>query len=132
MTDYIYKGQKRHQQLTAKAFARTYDELQEDLKYLDGSPGSPVMDGMPHGSGTGDRTASVAMKRYGISRSIDIIEEAARAVAEPGMYPYLLEAVTHGTTFKELQAKRIPCSINTFTSYKKKYYDTLWNLLQTR
>ncbi|MBQ7439068.1 MAG: hypothetical protein IJV28_03770 [Paludibacteraceae bacterium] len=132
MSDYTYKGSRHYQTISAKAFARSYEELKDELRYLDGSPGSPNLDGMPHGFTTGDRTASAAMKRYDIRQSIDLIEQTAKDVSDPGLYPYLLEAVTHGTSFKRLQERRIPCSVNTLTAYKKKFYAELWNRLQRR
>lgn len=132
MRQYMYKGPRQHQIQAAKSFARCYDELKLELRYLDGSPGSPTVDGMPHGTGTSDRTANMAMKRLGISRDIDLIEQTAMDVSDKGMYPYLLEAVVHNMTFKELQERKIPCSKNTLTAYKKKYYQELWERMQQR
>lgn len=73
-------------------------------------------------SGTGDPTASQAMRLARIGTAIRRIEDTARAVA-PEIYTYLLAGVTERhMTFDRLKAKGMPCERDMYYDRRRKFY----------
>lgn len=74
-------------------FCLRYPEMKKQLAELRSPYSSPRASGMPHRSSTGDPTARSAERAAELSRSCEMIEQAAIEAGEQD-YPYLLLAVT--------------------------------------
>ena len=72
--------------------------------------------------GTGDPTASQAMKLADLFQRIETIRQTAFS-AEPDLNPWLLQYVTNeGMTFDKLKAKGMPCERDMFYDRRRKFY----------
>lgn len=105
-------------------FCYLYPEWQKWLKENEDNLGSPVIDGQPHGVGSGSSpTEELALKRSSLTRNIQIIEEAAQ---EAGTFfaTWLLKDVTT----PEISYQRmndIPCGRRRYFEMRKKFFRIL-------
>jgi hypothetical protein len=130
---------EKHAFLSAYHFALQYPEWKR--QYAD-SVGSAVKavdyDGMPHGSGTGDPTARIAMRSNILSGNIALIESVA-LTAGRDLAEYLLYAVTNeGVSYKYLRYGRckhlgpIPCGKNEYYQMRRLFYYLLSKKMEER
>lgn len=72
--------------------------------------------------GSGDPTASQAIRLADLAEKIEMIRQTAYA-AEPSLHPYLLRYVTEeDMTFDRLKALGIPCEKKMFYDRRRKFY----------
>ncbi len=87
---------------------------------------SPVIDDMPHGSGTSDPTAREAVRLTELTRRIDIIETAIRETSSGNRWLFL--SVTEGKSYRELVTDYgCPYDRNAFTRMRRSVY---WKVAQ--
>lgn len=72
-------------------------------------------------SNSSDPTSEIGMHRAEIQTRIDLIENTAKEVA-PEIYKYLLEGVTVGLNFYQLENKGMPCSANYYYAKRQQFY----------
>ena len=64
---------------------------------------------------------TLAIRRAELQEKKDLLERTVKEVDE-SIYSFLLLAVTRGLTFRQLEARGIPCSINYFTKKRQEVY----------
>jgi len=72
-------------------------------------------------SGDYDSTSATAIKMVEIQGKVDMIDSIID-MADEGMRKYLRLAVCYGFTFYQLQDKGMPCSKNTFSRMRQRFY----------
>lgn len=72
-------------------------------------------------SGNSDPTMEIGTYRAELQQRIDLIEKTVEMVA-PEIYKYLLEGVTVGLNFYQLENKGMPCSANYYYSKRQQFY----------
>jgi hypothetical protein len=72
-------------------------------------------------SGNSDPTMEIGTYRAELQQRIDLIEKTVEMVA-PEIYTYLLEGVTVGLNFYQLENKGMPCSANYYYSKRQQFY----------
>lgn len=112
----------KHKFYATYHYALQYREWKDEYKALDGLKAVNI-DGMPHGTTTGNPTESLGLKRNDLKAKMDLIENTVRETDE-NLYMWLLKAVTNeGVTFAYLQGiMSIPCSHNTYYAKRKEFY----------
>ena len=97
----------KHAFLSAYHFALQYPEWKRQYADAIGSTVKAVdYNDMPHGTGTGDPTARIAMRSSILRSNIDLIERTALTAGQD-LAEYLLYAVTNeGVTFNYLHSER--------------------------
>ncbi len=100
-----------------------YKEWKDELKYSTDTVKSIQISDMPHGSGTGDATSSLAMRRAQLSRQCELIEETAKEV-DAELWEYILKGVTDENASYNylLQIMNIPCGKNYYFERRRKFY----------
>jgi hypothetical protein len=100
-----------------------YKEWKDELKYATDTLKSPQITDMPHGSGTGDATSNLAMRRAKLSEQCEMIEETAKE-ADAELWEYILKGVTDETaSYTYLrQIMNIPCGKNYYFEKRRKFY----------
>lgn len=90
----------------------------EELRYPSGHP----PDGMPKGTVTSDRTASVAVKAAQLDSDNDLIRQAAEE-AGGTLAPWILKAVTNGMNYNAMRMQEhIPCNEKEFRRIRHKFF----------
>lgn len=74
--------------------------------------------GMPHGSGTGDRTANQAETKAQLRSDIELIEQTA-IQTDSTLYNYLISNVTDGVGYDYLD---IPVSHSAFYRMRQRFF----------
>lgn len=72
-------------------------------------------------SGNSDPTMEIGTYRAELQQRIDLIEKTVEKVA-PEIYQYLLEGVTVGLNFYQLENKGMPCSANYYYLKRQQFY----------
>ena len=117
----------KYRYLELKNFCLQYHEwLREiDAHSMDAIPSGISYDKMPGGSGTGDPTAAIAIAGADSDSArgkVELIRQTARAT-DPALAKYIIWNVTEGVPYWKLkQTHKIPCSINTFTRRRQKFF----------
>ena len=111
----------KHAFLSAYHFALQYLEWKRQYADAIGSAVKAVdYNDMPHGTGTGDPTARIAMRSSILRSNIDLIERTALTAGQD-LAEYLLYAVTNeGVTFNYLHSER--CPLGKILCERTKYY----------
>lgn len=111
----------KHAFLSAYHFALQYPEWKRQYADAIGSAVKAVdYNDMPHGTGTGDQTARIAMRSSILRSNIDLIERTALTAGQD-LAEYLLYAVTNeGVTFNYLHSER--CPLGKILCERTKYY----------
>ena len=111
----------KHAFLSAYHFALQYPEWKRQYADAIGSAVKAVdYNDMPHGTGTGDPTARIAMRSSILRSNIDLIERTALTAGQD-LAEYLLYAVTNeGVTFDYLHSER--CPLGKILCERTKYY----------
>jgi hypothetical protein len=111
----------KHAFLSAYHFALQYPEWKRQYADAIGSAVKAVdYNDMPHGTGTGDPTARIAMRSSILRSNIDLIERTALTAGQD-LAEYLLYAVTNeGVTFNYLHSER--CPLGKILCERTKYY----------
>ena len=111
----------KHAFLSAYHFALQYPEWKRQYADAIGSAVKAVdYNDMPHGTGTGDPTARIAMRSSILRSNIDLIERTALTAGQD-LAEYLLYAVTNeGVTFNYLHSER--CPLGKMLCERTKYY----------
>lgn len=119
----------KHAFLSAYHFALQYLDWKRQYADAIGSATKAIdYNDMPHGTGTSDPTARIAMRASILRGNIDLIENTA-LLAGQEIAEYILYAVTHeGTTYKYLSGERcplgakIPCGKNQYYQMRRLFY----------
>ena len=117
----------KHRYLELKNFCLQYHDWIRDIDAhsMDAIPSGISYDKMPSGSGTGDPTAKIAITNSDADSAqskIELIRRTAKE-ADPALAKYIIWNVTEGVPYWKLkQMHRIPCSINTFTRRRQKFF----------
>ena len=124
----------KHRYLELKNFCLQYNEWVKDLENhsMDAIPSGISYDKMPGGSGTGDPTAQIAIARADYDSAPSKIQLINRTAyeADPALAKYIIWNVTEGVPYWKLrQAHQIPCSKNTFSNRRRKFF---WILSKKR
>lgn len=100
-----------------------YREWKDELKSTTDTVKAVVISDMPHGSGTGDPTSSLAMRRAMLADRCKLIEDTAKE-ADPELWEYLLKGVTdENASYTYLrQIMGIPCGKNYYFEKRRKFY----------
>lgn len=122
---------------TAYYFALQYPEWKKQYAEIIGNAVHAVdYNDMPHGSGTGDPTARLAIRSSVLRGNISLIESTA-IIAGRDMADYLLYGVTNeGVTYNYLRQGRneslgiIPCGKNQYYQMRRLFYYLLSQKLE--
>lgn len=90
-----------------KAFCRQYPEKKRKADSLLGAK-SPVLTGMPHGSGGTDPVHRAAEKRERMLRDVVLIETAAQETAGGGWTKALILNCCYRLRYEDLRAEEMP------------------------
>lgn len=116
----------KHEYYTAYHYAMQYQEWADRLRTLTDSVGAIVSDGQPHGSGTGNPTEKLAIKRAELTEKMKVVQDTAKEATQDcdWMYIYLIRAVTdENVTWRYLrQVMGIPCGKNVYYNHRWKFY----------
>lgn len=100
-----------------------YKEWKDALRYSTDTVKGVIVSDMPHGSGTGDPTSNLAIKRAILSDRCKVIEDTAKE-ADAELWEYLLKGVTdENASYTYLrQVMNIPCGKNYYYEKRRKFY----------
>lgn len=98
-------------------FCRQYDDKKQRAAHARRVCAVSI-DGLPHGTGVGDPTASRAAHAERLQRDVDLIDRTAQEAAGT-LAPYLLRNVTRGIPYNCLGA---PCGKNMFWNMRKRFF----------
>ena len=98
-------------------FCRQYDDKRQRAAMARGLS-AVKMDGMPHGTGTGDPTAAKAARAARLQADVDLIDQTAREAADE-LAPYLIRNVTRGIPYDCLG---VPCGVNQFGKMRRRFF----------
>lgn len=113
----------KHAFYAAYHYALQYNDWKLEHSVLDGAAGAVVSDGMPRGSGIGNSTQEIGIKRAELAEKMRTIEETVREVDE-FLYPWLIVAVTReNVSFHYLQTMmHIPCGRDSYYAKRRQFY----------
>lgn len=100
-----------------------YNEWKDELKYKRDAVKSIEITDMPVTHGNSDSTSALAIRRAGLSRKCELIEQTA-IEADGDIYQYILKAVTNeGISYNYLrEVCGIPCGKNYYYDKRRKFY----------
>lgn len=100
-----------------------YKEWKDELKFTTDSVKGVIITDMPHGSGTGDPTSNLAIRRAELFGRCKTIEETAKE-ADAELWEYLLKGITdENASYTYLrQVMNIPCGKNYYYEKRRKFY----------
>lgn len=109
--------------LTAIHYCRQYGDWLNEYQSLGGEPRALQYDGSIHGSGTGNPTEQIGIRREELDRKMKLIESAVYE-AGPDIYRWLLKGVTtRGIGYEYLDKKmNIPCGEARYYQCRRKAY----------
>lgn len=118
----------KHRFWSAYHFAMQYKEWKNELSHLTDTMKSKQITDMPMGTGTGDATGDLAIRRAMLSQKCDLIENTCKEASED-IWKYILEGVTNeGASYTYLrQTLNIPCGKNYYYEKRRKFYYLLAN-----
>lgn len=106
-------------------FCYLYPEWQRWLKENEDNLGSPVIDGQPHGVGSGSSpTEELAMKRVELEKNIKIIEESAKEANEFFAKWLIQDVTTPEISYQQMQ-NIIPCGRRRYFEMRKNFFKIL-------
>lgn len=113
----------KHRFLELYHFCMQYQEWKDELKYLVDTVKGIDCSTEIKGSGTGNATEQLAIRRSELRKKCELIEQTA-IETDPDIYQYLLKGVTTDyASYKYLSGTmEIPCSRNTYYERKRKFY----------
>ena len=115
-----YKGAlklSKPEYLSAKYYALRYGDWLQEYNALSSSVSSVVLDGMPHGSGVGNPTEGLAIRRAEIKKKLDLIEKTAEE-ADKEFSKFILRRAINDESFERMNLNDgLYCSQRTF--YRK-------------
>lgn len=103
-----------------KYFCKQYREKQSQLRSIT-ELSSPCIDSNGGGNKISDRTGNTALKRLGLVKELEIIEQSAMEAGNE-FYPYILSNVVDGVRYEHLQ---IPMSRRAFFRIKLNFFKIL-------
>lgn len=108
---------------TVVDYCYAYSELQEKLRDLDGMH-SHEQDGMPRGNATSDPTCKEGMRRAELSKKIQVIEHAVKAVVPVDLQLYLFMGVTDRqmTCMTLIHEYGMPIDKNAYSDLRRQVY----------
>jgi hypothetical protein len=128
----------KHAFLSAYHFALQYLDWKRQYADAIGSATRAIdYNDMPHGTGTSDPTARIAMRASILRGNIDLIENTA-LLAGQEIAEFILYAVTNeGTTYNYLSSGRcplgkIPCGRNQYYQMRRLFYYLLSKRMEER
>lgn len=109
-----------------KYYALQYDRWKQEYNEST-APAAARINGEVHGSGIGDPTENMGIKKASLKSKIDLVEQTCLEAAGPVLAPFLLIGVTKKNIgYKYLRnMKHIPCGK---TYYYKIYHYFFWLL----
>ncbi len=112
----------REEFLTALHYCRQYPAWMAELKALpDSGKGIDTEKEHVQTSNSFDPVSSLAIRRAGIAKKKRIVDETVHEVAQ-GLDDWLILSVCFGYTYRQLDARKIPCSRGTFYSIRRRFY----------
>ena len=113
----------RHKFWQLYHFCLQYNEWKEELQHITDTLKSVQITDMPHGSGTGDPTRDLAVKRANLESQCKLIEDTAKE-ADKEFWEYILKGVTEeSATYVYLkQIMHIPCGKNQYYQKRRKFF----------
>lgn len=111
---------KRYKELCG--FCEQYPEWKEALKRMGVGIKAQAMDGMPHGTGTSDPTALIALRRSEIEERINLIERVA-AEADKEFAKQIILNVCYEMPYYQLNMSHgLHISRNSFYNRRRKFF----------
>ena len=100
-----------------------YNEWKDELRYTTDTVKSIQISDMPHGSGVGNPTSNLAMRRVMLSDKVDLIENTAKE-ADADIWQYIVKDVTNeNISYTYLsQIMNIPCGKNYYYDKRRKFF----------
>lgn len=129
--DYVLCGISKFRYIELKAFCQQYAEKKAEAETLL-CVGSPVISGMPHGSGTGDPVARAAERREKLIADCNLIEQCAGAVDNGRFYKAIIKNVCLGTAYKYLYDVLPTNNRTAFYDARRSFYIKIDHELQER
>ena len=115
-------GIKKERYLELLHYCRQYPDWKTEAASLIG-PKGVNMDGMPHGSGSGNPTASAAERRAGLLAKIQLVDDCAAEVGGGRWYTALIQNVCMGRAYAALDTAILPTSDrNAFFKARKLFF----------
>jgi hypothetical protein len=113
----------RHRFWELYHFCLQYNEWKDELKWATDTMKSVQITDMPHGTGVGDPTKELAIRREKLSSQCKLIEETAMET-DAELWEYILKGVTtEEATYTYLrQIMRIPCGKNQYYQKRRKFF----------
>lgn len=113
----------KHRFLELYHFCMQYQEWRDELKYCTDTVKGINYSAEIKGTGTGNATEELAIRRDELKRKCELIEQTA-IEADPEIYQYIIKGVTTDyASYKYLSTVMgIPCSRNTYYERRKKFY----------
>lgn len=121
-------GISEYSKLQAMYFCYQYDEMKEDLFYIENTLKSPNNKSDSHNAPGTSATENAALRAVSLSRRIEIIENAVNAVTkkDPILYPYILKGITDEyATFDYLVSHGMPLCRNTYYRKRRKVLEII-------
>lgn len=118
----------KHRFLELYHFCMQYNEWKDELKYKTDTVKSIEVTDMPTSRGSGNATASLAIRRAELQKKCELIEQTA-IEADPDIYQYIIKGVTTDyATYKYLsQVLGMPCGKDMYYNRRRKFYWLLSN-----
>lgn len=113
----------KHRFLELYHFCMQYQEWKEELKYLVDTVKGIDCSTEIKGSGTGNATEQLVIRRSELRKKCELIEQTA-IETDPDIYQYLLKGVTAGyASYKYLkEVLGIPCGKDMYYNRRRKFY----------
>ena len=112
----------KEEYLSAKYYALRYNAWLDEYNALKDSVAAVVPDDMPHGSGPGNPTERLAIRREELRKKMKVVEDAA-AETDSEYCQWILKRVVHGLSYDYLATyENLFCSRATFYRMIRKFY----------
>ena len=108
--------------LSAKYYALRYNAWLDEYNSLKDSVAAVVPDDMPHGSGSGNPTERLAIRREELRKKMEMIEQTA-VEADAEFYQWILKRAVSGITYEYMSMNDgLYCSRRSFYRRLNKFY----------
>ena len=115
-------GIKKERYLELLHYCRQYPDWKTEAASLVG-PRGVNLDGMPHGSGAGNPTASAAERRAGLLAKIQLVDDCAASVNNGRWYAAIIQNVCLNRPYSMLSITVLPNSNrNAFFGARKAFF----------
>lgn len=121
-----------YSKLQAMYFCYQYEEMRENLFNIENTLKSPNYKSDSHSAPGTSTTENAAIRAARLSRRIEIIENAVKAVTkkDPILYPYILKGITDEyATFDYLVSHGMPLCRNNYYKKRRKVLEIIANHL---